>query len=158
MRRQFTPTRMTVITMTDDDTTGEEVRRPGSSSISGWKAEWGSLCCTWENSWAVSQKVKYRITMLLLLSRFSRVRLCVTPKAAAHQAPPPLGFYRQEHWSGSPFPSPMRDSEVAQSRPTLCDPMDCSPPGSSVHGIFQARVLEWGAIVFSICTLLRPTV
>ena len=38
------------------------------------------------------------------------------------------------------------ESEVAQPRPTLSDPMDCSPPGSSVHGIFQARVLEWGAI------------
>ena len=36
-----------------------------------------------------------------------------------------------------------------QSCPTLCDPVDCSPPGSSVHGIFQARVLEWGAIAFS---------
>ena len=41
------------------------------------------------------------------------------------------------------------DSEVAQSCPTLCDPMDCSLTGSSVHGIFQARVLEWGAIAFS---------
>ena len=41
------------------------------------------------------------------------------------------------------------ESEVTQSCPTLCDPMDCSPPGSSVHGIFQARVLEWGAIAFS---------
>ena len=41
------------------------------------------------------------------------------------------------------------ESEVAQSCPTLCDPMDYSPPGSSVHGIFQARVLEWGAIAFS---------
>ena len=40
-------------------------------------------------------------------------------------------------------------SEVAQSCPTLSDPMDCSPPGSSAHGIFQARVLEWGAIAFS---------
>ena len=40
-------------------------------------------------------------------------------------------------------------SEVAQSCPTLCDPMDCSPPSSSVHGIFQAGVLEWGAIAFS---------
>ena len=45
--------------------------------------------------------------------------------------------------------SPLRHtgkSEVAQSRPTLCDPMDCSPPGSSVHGILQARILEWVAI------------
>ena len=41
-----------------------------------------------------------------------------------------------------------RESEVAQSRPTLSDPVVCSPPGSSVHGIFQARVLEWGAIAF----------
>ena len=41
------------------------------------------------------------------------------------------------------------ESEVAQSCPTLSDPMDCSPPGSSVHGIFQARVLEWGAIALS---------
>ena len=41
------------------------------------------------------------------------------------------------------------ESEVAQSCPTLSDPMDCSLPCSSVHGIFQARVLEWGAIAFS---------
>ena len=40
------------------------------------------------------------------------------------------------------------ESEVAQTCLTLCDPMDCSPPGSSTHGIFQARVLEWGAIAF----------
>ena len=42
------------------------------------------------------------------------------------------------------------ESEVAQSCPTLSDPMDCSLPGSSVHGIFQAGVLEWGAIAFSV--------
>ena len=41
------------------------------------------------------------------------------------------------------------ESEVAQSCPTLSDPMDCSLPGSSIHGIFQARVLEWSAIAFS---------
>ena len=41
------------------------------------------------------------------------------------------------------------ESEFAQSCPTLQDPMDCSPPGSSVHGIFQAKVLEWGVIAFS---------
>jgi len=41
------------------------------------------------------------------------------------------------------------ESEVAQSCPTLRNPMDCSPPGSSIHGIFQARVLKWGAIAFS---------
>ena len=53
---------------------------------------------------------------------------------------------------GSPSDSPSEsESEVAQSCPTLCDPMDCSPPGSSVHGILQARILEWVAISFSRC-------
>ena len=46
------------------------------------------------------------------------------------------------------------ESEVAQSCPTLRDPMDCSPPGFFVHGIFQARVLEWDAIAFSVKALL----
>ena len=88
---------------------------------------------------------------MLLPSRFSRVRLCATPWIAAYQASPSMGFSRQEHWSGLPFPSPVHESEseVAQSCPTLSDPMDCSLPGFSVHGIFQARVLEWGAIGFS---------
>ena len=66
---------------------------------------------------------------------------------------PSLGFSRQEHWSGLHFPSPRHgrksESEVAQLCPTLSDPMDCSLPGSSTHGIFQARVLEWGAIANS---------
>ena len=47
-------------------------------------------------------------------------------------------------------------SEVVQSCPTLSDPMDCSPPGSSIHGIFQARVLEWGATAFFMVQLLHP--
>ena len=47
------------------------------------------------------------LLLLLLLSRFSRVRHCATPETAAHQAPPSLGFSRQEHWSGLPFRSPM---------------------------------------------------
>ena len=88
--------------------------------------------------------------LLLLLSHFSHVRLCATPQTAVHQALPSLGFSRQEHWSGLPFPSPMHESEseseVAQSCLTPSDSMDCSLPGSSVHGIFQARVLEWVAI------------
>ena len=51
------------------------------------------------------------ICMVLLLSYFSRVQLCVTPQTAAHQAPLSLGFSRQEHWSGLPFPSPVHESE-----------------------------------------------
>ena len=76
---------------------------------------------------------------------------CQVASVVSNSATPSLGFSRQEHWSGLPFPSPMQksESEVAQSNLTLHDPMDCSPPGSSVHGIFQARALEWGAIAFS---------
>ena len=50
-------------------------------------------------------------TELLLLSHFSHVRVCATPEMTAHQAPPSLGFSRQEHWSVLPFPSPMHESE-----------------------------------------------
>ena len=57
------------------------------------------------------QYIHKGILLLLLLSHLSRVRLCETPLKAAHQAPPSLGFSRQEHWSGLPFPSPMHDSE-----------------------------------------------
>ena len=57
-----------------------------------------------------SEKVGLKL-LLLLLSRFSHVRLCATPETAAHQAPPSLGLSRQEHWSGLPFPSPRHESE-----------------------------------------------
>ena len=60
------------------------------------------LCEYTKNHW---------IVLLLLLSHFSHVWLCETPETAAHQAPPSLGFSRQEHWSGLPFPSPMHESE-----------------------------------------------
>ena len=53
---------------------------------------------------------KYSL-LLLLLSHISRGRLCATPETAVHQASPSLGFSRQEHWSGLPFPSPMHESE-----------------------------------------------
>ena len=64
-----------------------------------------------------------------------------------------LGFSRQEHWSGLPLPSPMHESEKWKWSCSVMsdssDPMDRSPPGSSIRGIFQAKVLEWGAIAFS---------
>ena len=53
----------------------------------------------------------HNAVLLLLLSRFSRVRLCATPEMAAHQAPPSQGFSRQEHWSRLPFPPPMLERE-----------------------------------------------
>ena len=89
----------------------------------------------------------------MLLSRFSRVRLCATPEMTAHQAPPSWDSPGKNTGVGCHFLLQCRkvksESGVAQSCPTLSDPMDCSPPGSSVHGIFQATVLEWGAIAFS---------
>ena len=87
--------------------------------------------------------------------------------AKSLQSCPTLGDPIDGSPLGSPWDSPGRntgvgchfllqrmkvksESEVAQSCPTLSDPMDCSLPGSSVHGIFQARVLEWGATAFSV--------
>ena len=139
----------------------------------------------------------------------SRVRLFATPWTEASQAPPSMGFSRQEYWTGLPFPSPedlpnsgikpgspalqadtllskpigaslvaqrvkqlpaMREAprsliyfnlfapsigllacllHLLQSCLTLCDFMNCNPPGFSVHVIFQARILEWVAMPFS---------
>ena len=81
----------------------------------------------------------------------------------AHQSPLSMGFSRPKYWSGSPFPSPgdLSDSGIKptsldaaaakslQLCPTLCDPIEGSPPGSPVPGILQARTLEWVAISFS---------
>ena len=77
------------------------------------------------------------------------MELLCDPIDSSPPGSPSLGFSRQERWRGLPFPSPTRESEATQLCPTLSDPMDCSLPGSSVHGIFQARVLEWGAIALS---------
>ena len=74
--------------------------------------------------------------LLLLLSRFSHVRLCATPETAAHQAPPSLGFSRQEHWSGLPFPSPMHESEKWKWSPSVAS--DSLWP----HGLQPTRLLH----------------
>ena len=102
--------------------------------------------------------------LLLLLSRLSCVRLCVTPGTAAHQAPPSLGFSRQER--SSPLPHCCQGAMWVLDSQTfwlykcesfsfllydlmVCDPMDYNLPGSSVHGILQTRILEWVAVPFS---------
>ena len=64
-------------------------------------------CDNFRHSWATV----WGAWQLLLLHRFSRVQLCATPQMEAHQAPPSLGFSRQEHWSGLPFPSPVHENE-----------------------------------------------
>ena len=106
-----------------------------------------------------------------MVSRFSHVQLFATLWTVAHQASLSMGFSRQKYWCGLPFPSPgdlpnpgikpeslmspalagrffttsatWEPQSASQSCPTLCDPTDCSLPGSSVHGISQARILEW---------------
>ena len=83
--------------------------------------------------------------LLLLLSLFSRIRLCATPETAAHQALRPWDSPGKNTGVGCHFLlqciKVKSESEVAQSCPTPSNPMDCSLPGPSVHGIFQARVL-----------------
>ena len=91
--------------------------------------------------------------LLLLLSRFSRVRLVRSHRRQPTRLPRPWDSPGKNTGVGCHFLLQCMKvksvSEVAQSCPTLSNPMDCGPPGSSVHGIFQARVLEWGAIAFS---------
>ena len=86
--------------------------------------------------------------MLLLLSHFSHVRLCATHRRQPSRLPCPWDSPGKNTGVGCHFllqcMKVKSESEVAQS--CLSDPMDCSLPGSSIHGIFQARVLEWGAM------------
>ena len=75
---------------------------------------WITLLYNWNKHSIINQlyfKKNIFHSLLLLLRRFSRARLCVTSETAAHQAPLSLGFSRQEHWSGLPLPSPMHQSE-----------------------------------------------
>ena len=92
----------------------------------------------------------YYNLLLLLLSHFSRIRFCATPWTAAYQASPSPDSPGKNTGVGCHFllqcMKVESESEVAQSCLTLSDPMGCSLPGSSIHGIFRATVLEWGAI------------
>ena len=119
----------------------------------------------------------YFLLRAYMLRHFSHARLFVTPWTVACHVSLSVGFSRQEYWSMLPCP-PAGDlpdpgvepvslvspalaggfftisdmlffSSFAQSCLILCDPMDCSPPGPSVHGILQARIMEWVAISFS---------
>ena len=89
--------------------------------------EWVAISSS--NAWKWKVKVK----------ALSRVWLLATPWTAAYQAPPSMGFSRQGYWSGVPLAS-------LQLCPTLCNPMDCSLPGSSVHGILQQEY--WSGLPF----------
>ena len=108
--------------------------------------------CTQEIVREISTDLSHynRIKVKLL----SRVRLCANPQRASHQAPPSLDSPGRNTGVGCHFllqcMKVKSEREIAQSCPTLSDPTDCSLLGSSIHGIFQARVLERVAIAFSV--------
>ena len=82
----------------------------GKQQLEGWHLmlplqQWGTT-----EEWSTLRWFD-RLSEVLLLSCFSHVQLCATPETAAHQAPPSLGFSRQEHWRVLPFPSPVHESE-----------------------------------------------
>ena len=111
-----------------------------------WSRSEGFKCQTPQ----IVQEGKMGVELLLLLSHFSRVRLCATPQTAAHQAPPSLGFSRQEHWSGLPFPSPMHACMLSRfSHVRFYATLRTAAHQAPVHRILQARILEWVAISFS---------
>ena len=113
---------------------------PPGSSVPGIlqtrTLEWVAI--SFSNAWKWEVKVK----------SLSRVWLVVTPWTAAHQAPPSMAVAYNVTNKHECLVYVCAHS-AAQSCLTLCDPMDCSLPGSSIHGIFQTRVLEWVAISFS---------
>ena len=82
-------------------------------SVKGLDHIWATGRYSGNDSWAdlVTHKEVVSHCCCSCCCHFSHVRLCATPEMAAHQAPPSLGFSRQEHWSGLPFPSPMHESE-----------------------------------------------
>ena len=101
------------------------------------------------------------ILLLLLLTRFSRVRLR-DPRDGSPPGSPVPGILqaRTLEWAAISFSNAGKWKVKVKSLScvlTLRDPMDCSPPGSCLHGIFQARVLEWDAIAFCACPLTNMT-
>ena len=118
------------------------------SSILAWKVPWT------ESWWAIVQGVAKSWTEQLSTGKHRQAQASVCqafPVSVPYFA---RGVVAWNRWYGCCLYRflfhLLKGREVAQSCPTLCDPMDCSPPGSSIHGILQARVLEWVSISFSI--------
>ena len=107
--------------------------RPPGSPVPGILQEWVAI--SFSNAWKWKVKVK----------SFNRVWLLATPWTAAYQAPLPMGFSRQEYWSGLPLPSPLQHTAAAAAKllqlcPTLCDPIDGSLQASPSLG-FSSTLL-----------------
>ena len=139
-----------------------------SNSVQPHRRQPNRLLCPWDSPGKNTGMGCHFLLQCMKMKSESEVaqwcltlRLLVTPWTAAYQAPPSVGFSRQEYWGRLPFPSPVHESEseVAQSWPTLrllANPWTAAyqaPPSMQeyLHGKYflQARVLEWGAIAFS---------
>ena len=130
-----------------------------SDSVRPHRRQPTGLCCPWDYPGKNTGVGCHFLLQCMKVKSESEVaqlcRLLATPWTAAYQAPPSMGFSRQEYWSGLPLPSPhpyivlLGAAKSLQSCATLWNPIDSSPLGSAVPGIFQARVLEWVAISFS---------
>ena len=118
----------------------QPTRLPIPGILQARTLEWVAI--SFSRAWKWKVKVK----------SLSRAWPSATPWTAAFQAPLSVGFSRQEYWSGVPLPSPIlmfRMCLVTQSCLTLCDPIECNPPGFPVHGVLHARIVERVAIPFS---------
>ena len=120
------------LTYVKERASGNLLCEPRNSNRGYVKTLWGVM------GWVVGGRFQREGTyvLLLLLSHFSRVQLCATAQTAAHQAPPSLGFSRQEHWSGLPFPSPMHESEKWKWSHSVVS--DSQRP----HGLQPSRLLR----------------
>ena len=118
----------------------QPTRLPIPGILQARTLEWVAI--SFSSAWKWKVKVK----------SLSRAWPSATPWTAAFQAPLSVGFSRQEYRSGVPLPSPIlmfRMCLVTQSCLTLCDPIECNPPGFPVHGVLHARIVERVAIPFS---------
>ena len=122
----------------------------------GPSREAGTTCRTFHPEHFTSSRLLLLLLLPLLLSRFSLSDSVRPHRRQSTRLPHPWGSPGKNTGVGCHFllrcMKVKSESKVAQSCPTLSNPMDCSLPGSSIHGIFQARVLEWGAIAFSVLT------